>query len=170
MVKDYDLYNILNLKSDATINEIKIAYRKLARKYHPDLNSSKEAEEHIKLINIAYGILGNPDKRQKYDFMRKYGVNSDKIFSTNYGDTIQFTNLSEFFEFLSSLESEELERLLDGLFEQLFGNFIKGLLEVGDKVRRRIRESVEITLNNIEETARTILDILPFRIFRRKSS
>ncbi|MHA1300040.1 MAG: DnaJ domain-containing protein [Candidatus Helarchaeota archaeon] len=167
-MSDYNLYDVLGVDQTASFEEIKMAYRKLARKYHPDLNPSVDAVERIKLINIAYGILSDPDKRQKYDFMRKYGVNSN-VYSANYGDTIEFTNLEDFFKFLSSLESEELEKLLDQLFNQVFANFLKGVRELGVKIGKRLLKRVENTVNNIEKTAKKIFDLLPFRIFRNKS-
>src|SRR3990172_5448677 len=64
--KDY--YEILGLKKSASVNEIKKAYRKLARKYHPDVNpGDKKAEERFKEISVAYDVLSDPEKRKKYD-------------------------------------------------------------------------------------------------------
>ncbi len=71
MSKDY--YNVLGVEKTATKEEIKKAFRKLAVKYHPDKNpDKKEAEEKFKLINEANEILGDPEKRKKYD---QYGEN-----------------------------------------------------------------------------------------------
>lgn len=64
--KDY--YRLLGVSRDADEKTIKKAYRKLARQYHPDTNpDNSEAEEHFKEINEAYEVLGDPDKRAKYD-------------------------------------------------------------------------------------------------------
>jgi len=66
-----DYYKILGISKGATETEIKTAYRKLARKYHPDLNpDNKEAETKFKAINEANEVLSNPENRKKYD---KYG-------------------------------------------------------------------------------------------------
>lgn len=69
---DYiDYYKILDVTKSATEADIKKAYRKLARKYHPDLNpNDKEAEKKFKEINEANEVLSNPENRKKYD---KYG-------------------------------------------------------------------------------------------------
>ncbi|WP_022853786.1 molecular chaperone DnaJ [Thermodesulfatator atlanticus] len=71
MVKK-DLYEILGVSPDASQEEIKKAYRRLARKYHPDLHpGDKEAEEKFKEIQEAYEILSNPEKRAEYDKLRQ---------------------------------------------------------------------------------------------------
>ena len=66
-MKYKDYYETLGIKREATDSEIKSAYRKLARKYHPDVNKTKEAEEKFKEINEAYEVLGDKQKRQRYD-------------------------------------------------------------------------------------------------------
>jgi len=67
-VAQRDLYSVLGVDKKASPDEIKKAYRKLARKYHPDTNpDDKQAEERFKEISAAYDVLGDPDKRKQYD-------------------------------------------------------------------------------------------------------
>ena len=66
-MKYKDYYEILGVSRDADATAIKSAYRKLARKYHPDVNKTKEAEEKFKDINEAYEVLSDKAKRQRYD-------------------------------------------------------------------------------------------------------
>ena len=66
-----NLYKVLEVSENATYDEIRKSYRKLARKYHPDSNpGNKEAEEKFKEISEAYEVLGDENKRQKYDAER----------------------------------------------------------------------------------------------------
>ncbi len=68
--KDY--YKILGVSPDASEKEIKSAFRRLARQYHPDMNpNDPQAEERFKEINEAYEVLSDPEKRRKYDEMRR---------------------------------------------------------------------------------------------------
>jgi curved DNA-binding protein len=66
-VKFQDYYEILGVLRTASETEITKAYRKLARKYHPDVNKAPEAEEKFKQIAEAYAVLKDPEKRKKYD-------------------------------------------------------------------------------------------------------
>jgi curved DNA-binding protein len=61
------LYDTLQINENASASEIKKAYRKLAKQYHPDINKTKEAEEKFKEINAAYEVLSDPEKKAKYD-------------------------------------------------------------------------------------------------------
>ena len=63
-----DYYKILGVTKTATAKDIKNAYRKLARKHHPDLNpNDKEAKKNFQQINEANEVLSDPEKRKKYD-------------------------------------------------------------------------------------------------------
>ena len=79
LLKKKDYYDILNLKKDATQDEIKRGYKKQAVKFHPDKNQSKLAEECFKKISEAYQCLSNPEKKSFYD---KYG--NEEEFKAKY--------------------------------------------------------------------------------------
>ena len=70
-----DYYNVLGVAETASEAEIKKAYRKLAKKYHPDANpNDAQAEKKFKEISEAYGVLSDSQKKQQYDTMRKFGA------------------------------------------------------------------------------------------------
>lgn len=92
-----DYYEILDISENASQDEIKSSYRKLAKKYHPDLNpGNEEAEQSFKEINQAYEVLSDPGKRQRYDTFGPEGVNGqgghgagfEDVFGGGFGDFI----------------------------------------------------------------------------------
>jgi DnaJ-class molecular chaperone len=109
---DYkDYYKVLGVSKTGSVDDIKKAFRKLARKYHPDVNpGDKKAEEKFKEINEAYEVLSDPDKRRKYDtlgpnwqeqFGFKPGAGRRASTSGFPGSSAGFdSNFSEFFETL----------------------------------------------------------------------
>jgi curved DNA-binding protein CbpA len=68
-----DYYKILGIKREASAAEIKQAYRTCAKSMHPDVNTSTSANKEFALINEAYGVLSDPDKKRKYDIRLAYG-------------------------------------------------------------------------------------------------
>ncbi len=104
--KDY--YSILGVSKTASIDEIKQAFRKLARKYHPDVNpGNKEAEAHFKEVSEAYEVLSDREKRQKYDHFGQYWQQAGQRPSgggVNVGfDNFEFGQYNSFDEFINEL-------------------------------------------------------------------
>jgi len=71
-----DYYEVLGIGRNASDDEIKSAFRKLARQFHPDVNKEPDAEENSKNSTKAYGVLSDADKRARYDRFGKEGLGS----------------------------------------------------------------------------------------------
>jgi molecular chaperone DnaJ len=93
MTTNRDYYEILGLPRTASADEIKQAFRKLARQYHPDVSKEPDAEEKFKEINEAYGVLSDPDKRARYDRFGKQGLGDiggmPQDFTVNFSDIFE---------------------------------------------------------------------------------
>lgn len=105
--EDKDYYSILEVDRNASHEDIKKAYRKMALKYHPDRNpGNKEAEEYFKKAAEAYEVLGDQEKRQRYDTYGREGLKGYDIHG--------FTNFDDIFEHFSDIFG-------GSIFEEFFG-------------------------------------------------
>ena len=139
---DYkDYYKVLGVSKTASVDDIKKAFRKLARKYHPDVNpGDKKAEEKFKEINEAYEVLSDPDKRRKYDTL---GPNWQEQFGFRPGAG---RRASGFTGSASGFDSSNFSEF----FETLFGRAGTGGVRMREDIHRRagdnIEQPVEVTL------------------------
>jgi len=134
-MKYTDYYKTLGISKDATQEEIKKSYRQLAKKYHPDLNKDSGAEEKFKEINEAFEVLGDAEKRKKYDNFGSSGNFSQGMdfdpsqfgFNTHQGGTYQSTgDFSDFFNmFFQGADSRGSSSSSSFSFEDLFGGNTK---------------------------------------------
>jgi molecular chaperone DnaJ len=142
-----DPYEILGVPRTASQDEIKKAYRKLARRYHPDRNDGdKDAEERFKEVSAAHDILGDPDKRKQYDQLgsRMFGGQGGAGF-----DPSTFANLGDMFD-------------LGDLFGGMFGGGpdqgrARGRASRGRDLEATVNLSFEDSLEGI--TARVPVDV-----------
>jgi DnaJ-class molecular chaperone len=118
-VKFRDYYEILGVPRNAKEEDIKKTYRKLARKYHPDLNpNNKQSEEKFKEIQEAYEVLGDPEKRKKYDQL-----------GANWKNGAEFTPPPNWGEFQGGIDFDDIfqragqqrSTSFSDFFEALFG-------------------------------------------------
>lgn len=124
--KDY--YKILGVDKNANINEIKSKYRKLAKKYHPDLNPDDQAaQEKFKEVSEAYEVLSDDEKRAQYDnFGAGYNFQGGQNFNPNdFGYTYTSTNMGDFSDFFDMFfgggDSRKTTTKGGFGFEDLFG-------------------------------------------------
>lgn len=110
MAKDF--YKTLGVRKNATDAQIKSSYRKLARKYHPDVNpGDKNAERLFKEISEAYSVLSDPDKRKKYD---TYGTIDPSAYTSSQGGGFGFSG----FDFSSAGSAPNFSDVFDEIFNR----------------------------------------------------
>ena len=144
MPKEKDYYKILGVAKSATKEEVKAAYKKLAKQYHPDLNKNPDAAEKFKEINEAAAVLGDDQKKTQYD---QYG--------TAGGQFTGFQQGFDFSDFMSDVGGFGMD------FDSIFENFFGGR---GQRQRRRqrgsdLRYDLEIELEDAAFGAKKTISI-----------
>ena len=126
MAKNY--YDILEVSKNATADEIKKSYRKLARKYHPDVNpGDKEAESKFKELSEAYAVLSDEEKRKEYD-----AVGHDAFTNSGHGYNFKNMNYDDMRNFNFGGTS----------FEDLFGDFFGGFTTRSSRSRAQKKATI----------------------------
>lgn len=167
--KDY--YEILGINKNATDAEIKSAYRKLARKYHPDVNKTKEAEGKFKDINEAYEVLGDKAKRQRYDSLGSNWQGGSEFTPPPGFENFNFTGNPNFQQF--NFGDSDLGGFSD-FFSSIFGDMMgassrRSGFEDFDfnpqprRSQRQSSENLDVTLN-LSITAKDIFDRKPISV------
>lgn len=133
-----DYYEILGVQRNASTEEIKRAFRRLAQKYHPDRNKSPDAEERFKEIAAAYEVLSDPEKRALYDRYGHEGVRG----STRVG---QYTSFEDIFSIFSDVFG-------GGLFDDFFG-------PRGVRRGRDLSCQISVTLEEVASGAKKSIEI-----------
>lgn len=141
-MSEKEYYDVLGVPKNATKDQIKDAYRKLALQYHPDRNKSPEAEERFKEISEAYAVLSDDEKRRQYDSFGKESIHrtysSEDLFrGANFGDVFRDMGYGGF----------------DDIFAQFFGGVPR------DRPRRGEDLSYRLQLNLEDVTSETTKEI-----------
>ena len=100
-----DYWSLLGIRPDSDPNQLKRAFRREARRWHPDLNGNDPvAEERFKLVNEAYAVLSNPDRRKEWQTRQRGGVAATDPFSTGFPD------FEDYLAVVLGLERESIRR------------------------------------------------------------
>jgi len=158
-----DYYKILDVDKTASAAEIKKAYRKLARKYHPDVNpNDKEAEIKFKQINEANEVLSNPDFRKKYD---KYGENwqHGEAYEQAQNEQRQRQKQYQHYNTGGGQGFEDFENFEGGqysdFFESMFGG---GFSNRGANVKYRgqdLNATLRLNIRDVYTTQKQVIDV-----------
>ena len=127
-------YEVLGLPQFASVDEVKAAYKKLAKEHHPDVNAAPEAEQRMKEINEANDVLSDPHKKEQYDNRLKFGnaPNFANIFGGmpnpfgfgfDFGGGFNRSNVNQVFEFETTIRVPYTDMILGCEREVRFGHY-----------------------------------------------
>lgn len=142
-----DYYEVLGVQKTATLEEIKSAYRKLAMKYHPDRNpDDPQAEDKFKEASVAYEVLGDTTKRQRYDQFGHAGVSGNSGY-----DYSPFTNINDIFSHFGDIFGGGFGDIFGGSSNRRNGRK-RSTGERGSDIRIKMPLSIEEIAFGIEKT------------------
>ena len=125
-MENTDLYNILELNNNATTIEIKKKFKELALKYHPDKNKSKNSNEKFNQIRIAYEILSNPEKKEKYDKMitskKSNFTNMILMFIKEITNPKTIQNLMNRLDIIEDIKNGDINKITSKIIQKILNN------------------------------------------------
>lgn len=154
-----DYYKVLGVDKSATQQDIRKAYRKLAKKYHPDVNSTDaDAKERFQQINEANEVLSDPEKRKKYD---EYGENwrhaeEFEAQRQQYGGGYNFGGFGGFGDFSRSAGNSSQ---FSDFFESLFGGRGFGGFNGASRQGQDLQTELSLTLREAAQTHKRVINI-----------
>jgi curved DNA-binding protein len=147
-----DYYQVLGVNRNAAAKEIKQAYRRLARKYHPDVNpGDKSAEAKFKEINEAYEVLSDPEKRRKYDQFGAQWQYADQFAKAGR----QGRPFQDFGRGRVTFDSEDV----GGIFDSILRDFGIGQARARPKRRQKLESPIEVSLEEAYQGTSRVVEI-----------
>ncbi|MGL4950930.1 MAG: DnaJ domain-containing protein [Mycoplasma sp.] len=152
-----DWYQVLGCTLQSSQNDIDEAYRALAKKYHPDRNSDKEALKNFYKINSAYQILGDREIRAYYDF-ESGNSNENELFRFSANEDIEV--FKDYIDMLTNykISSQEAE---DNIWEQIHKKYINSKQDFNRKMN--IVGTLDVNKKNLQEGIRTAFPIYHYK-------
>ncbi len=141
--KDY--YKIMGLEREASQEEIKRTYRKLARKYHPDVSKEANAEAKFKELGEAYEVLRDPDKRAKYDQYGQYWKEQDQASQAGQPHYQHYQHVDE-------SQAADFQDFLNSIFRERYGQQSTSFYDEGRDIHAKLEISLEDSFFGAEKT------------------